>query len=1071
MDTDRNLLFAVLALQADFIDRDCFVQACTLWAARKHTSVADLLVEQGWLSQAHQAVVEQLLQAKLRKHGGDVRASLAEAAGSDVCGALAAIADADVKRSIAGIPGCLNGMATVAEDLPTVPRAESAGRNILYEEIGRGGIGRVLRGRDPELRRDLAIKVLRDEYRDVAVVRRRFVEEAQIGGQLQHPGLVPIYELGRFADQRPYFTMKLVKGRTLADLLSDRPEPRHDLSRFVGIFEQVCHTVAYAHNKRVIHRDLKPANIMVGLFGEVQVMDWGLAKVLGSCDGDPEAASTVIRTLRSDSTAEEDGRTGLVGTPAFMAPEQARGEVDIVDARADVFGLGAILCVILTSLPPYTGADREEVLRQAVAGDLTLAFGRLEGCATDRELVALCRRCLAPRPEGRPVDAAEVAKAVAALRAAADERARRAELERVKAEGEAREAEARAAEQRRRRRVLLAASGIITLVLLAGLSASLWQMFRAIDAEGQANQNAERARDESHAKELALAAEQKARKQAFTALRSMTADVVERKFAQGAFLTEDDRAFLRGIIAQYDAFAAINDDDTDIREVRAEGRYRVGIMRFRLGELKEAEENFDEALSIATRLVAEFPARPEFRQHLAASHHNRGLLLRDTGRLLEAEADYEQALSIYKQLAADLPSQPEFRRALALTHLDRGNLLSTTGRLPEAERDYKQGLRIYAQLAADFPARPAFRHDLASTHLNQGNLLSVTGRLPEAEKEYDQALSIYKQLALDFPSRLEFRQHLATSHHKLGNLLSVTRRLPEAEKEYDQALSIQKQLAADFPSRAEFRQDLAASQINRGNVLRATGRRPEAEKDYDQALSIQKQLANDFPSRPEFRRELANSHNNRGLLLRDAGRLQEAEKDYDQALSIRKQLAAEFPGQPDRRNDLAATCVNLANFHAQQGNWPDAKSLLLDGRPHHLAALKANPRNPTYRQFYRNHLRVLTSVHAGLLEQEDAVRTAETRRALGWNAQVDAYDAARFLSLCIPIVAVHDKLDNRQRKEAAHFYGDAAMKLLRDAVSKGYRDVSDMKKNTDLNPLHPREDFQKLIAELEGDKK
>src|SRR5262249_35921664 len=150
------------------------------------------------------------------------------------------------------------------------------------------------------------------------------------------------------------------------------------------------------------------------------------------------------------------------------------------------------------------------------------------------------------------------------------------------------------------------------------------------------------------------------------------------------------------------------------------------------------------------------------------------------------------------------------------------------------------------------------------------------------------------------------------------------------------------------------------------------------------------------------------------------------------------------------------------------GNWAAAKRLLLEGRPHHLAALKANPRHPTYRQFYQYHLAALTAAHAGLLEQEDAVRTAETCRSPGWDAPADTYNAACFLSLCVPIVAKHDKLDATQRKEAAQFYGDAAMKLLRDAVSKGYKHVAHLKKDTDLDPLRQRDDFQKLVAELVG---
>jgi tetratricopeptide (TPR) repeat protein len=429
----------------------------------------------------------------------------------------------------------------------------------------------------------------------------------------------------------------------------------------------------------------------------------------------------------------------------------------------------------------------------------------------------------------------------------------------------------------------------------------------------------------------ALAAEQQARQLAFAALRSMTADVVERKLAQGAVLTEDDRAFLRGAIAQFDAFAAIKGEDADSRGLRAEGRLRVGTMRYRLGELSEAESDFGQALSIYQRLAAEFPSRPEFRQQLASSYNNRGNLLKD-----------------------------------------RGNLLKDMVWLQEAEKDCDQALRIRKQLVADFPYGSVFRQDLGSSHNNRGILLLETGRLKEAEQ------------------------------------------------------------------------------------------------DLDQALRIRKQLAAEFPFGPEFRQQLASSYHDRGILLRETGQLKEAEQDFNQALSIQERLPAEFRNQPDLRNQLAGTCVNLASRHQQQGDWAAAKRLLLEGRPHHLAALNANPRHPTYRQFYRNHLSVLTWAEAGLLEQQDAVRTAEACRDLGWNPLADAYHAACLLSLCVPIVAKHDKLDEKQRQEAAQFYGDQAMKLLRDAVGKRFQGVAEMRTDSDLDPLRPRQDFQKLIAELEG---
>src|SRR5262249_49376077 len=212
-----------------------------------------------------------------------------------------------------------------------------------------------------------------------------------------------------------------------------------------------------------------------------------------------------------------------------------------------------------------------------------------------------------------------------------------------------------------------------------------------------------------------LEAETKARQQAFAALRSMTTDVVERKFAQGAVLTDDDKAFLRGVIAQFDAFAAIQGDDADSRAARAEGRFRVGRMRYRLGELKEAEADHDAALGIQKQLAADFPTRPEFRQELADGPNQRGAPPEEKGRLKEGEAGYDAALSIYKQLAADFRSSPEFRWELAESHNNRGNLLSATGRFKEAEGDYDAALVIYRQLAADFPNRPDLHNDLAGT--------------------------------------------------------------------------------------------------------------------------------------------------------------------------------------------------------------------------------------------------------------------------------------------------------------------------------------------------------------------
>ena len=171
-----------------------------------------------------------------------------------------------------------------------------SGRLQVFGPIGRGGMGVVLKGRDNDLGRELAVKVLLDRYCDHPAMIRRFIEEAQIGGQLQHPGVVPVYEIGILSDRRPYFAMKLIKGRTLAELLAGRTAAQENLPHLLSIFEAVCQTVAYAHARGVIHRDLKPANIMVGSFGEVQVMDWGRprcsrsAAIRSTCRSQPDSS-------------------------------------------------------------------------------------------------------------------------------------------------------------------------------------------------------------------------------------------------------------------------------------------------------------------------------------------------------------------------------------------------------------------------------------------------------------------------------------------------------------------------------------------------------------------------------------------------------------------------------------------------------------------------------------------------------------------------------------------------------------------------------------------------------------
>ncbi|MCR9245148.1 MAG: protein kinase [bacterium] len=368
--------------------------------------------------------------------------------------------------------------------------ARDAGKYVIQGELGRGGVGAVHRGHDQDLGRDVAMKFLHAKYKDEPAILHRFVEEAQIGGQLQHPGIVPVYELG-MSDGRPFFTMKMVKGQTLAQALSDRRSSASDRRRFLAIFEQICQTMAYAHARGVVHRDLKPANVMIGSFGEVQVVDWGMGKVLkrGGVADEKRAAElqsqlSVIETVRSAGHGTQSIMGSVMGTPAYMPPEQARGDVDAMDARSDVFALGAILCEILTGQPPYVG-EQSDLITMAAMAKLDDAQARLAASGADDDLIELATECLMPAPAARPQSAEAVASRIHEHLGAAEARAHDANI--------------RAAALKRTQKLGIA----LTVVIAAGLGASLWFWRDADTQRGVAEKAASDAKTAEQAEKTA----------------------------------------------------------------------------------------------------------------------------------------------------------------------------------------------------------------------------------------------------------------------------------------------------------------------------------------------------------------------------------------------------------------------------------------------------------------------------------------------------------------------------------------------------------------------------------------
>ncbi|WP_165440506.1 protein kinase domain-containing protein [Rubripirellula amarantea] len=280
--------------------------------------------------------------------------------------------------------------------------------------IGFGGMGVIYDATDTYFNRNVALKVLRDDYvSDVRMVKR-FVHEARTTAKLQHPGIAPVYDMGETSEGCPYFSMQLIRGETLASLVSHADSSPLQQSRELGVFASVCQTIAYAHSQGVVHLDLKPSNIMVGLFGQVRVVDWGLSQEIedlaipfSAREESSSANETTDASLGKTRTAVQ-----ITGTLAYMPPEQARGEQ--IGSYSDVFGLGAILCEILTGEPPFSVCNVNKAYQQAVTASLTHAFERLDHCGSERRLIDLAKVCLSSEPGERPCDAKSVASAITA---------------------------------------------------------------------------------------------------------------------------------------------------------------------------------------------------------------------------------------------------------------------------------------------------------------------------------------------------------------------------------------------------------------------------------------------------------------------------------------------------------------------------------------------------------------------------------------------------------------------------------------------------------------------------------
>jgi eukaryotic-like serine/threonine-protein kinase len=415
--TKRGFIFCLFAVQLGHATAEQFIQVGVDWVSNPETDFLGEFQKVADIDPEKLALLNQLTDVAIEHHGDDVEKTLQGMGLEHGLDDLAELSLAPYAKADPTLPEPPMALNIDFAD-PRVIQ-EDRDRYTRKSEYSRGGMGRILLVHDQFLARDIALKELlphglqgttatpgkETPLKRTAGMVARFLREAKITGQLEHPNIVPVYELGRREEGSFYYTMKLIRGESMSATLKNTKNMDERMA-LLPHFVDLCQAVAYAHSRQVVHRDLKPSNIMLGPFGETVVIDWGLAKVVGQTDDVADEISSVLDSFRLENADDDEFRTrtgARLGTPAYMSPEQARGEISTIGPQSDVFSLGSMLYELLTGSPPFDDKP-VSLLLQRIAHDQVPAVGTV-GRDLPPELSAICDRALRHDVDDRYEDA------------------------------------------------------------------------------------------------------------------------------------------------------------------------------------------------------------------------------------------------------------------------------------------------------------------------------------------------------------------------------------------------------------------------------------------------------------------------------------------------------------------------------------------------------------------------------------------------------------------------------------------------------------------------------------------
>jgi len=779
-------------------------------------------------------------------------------------------------------------LTPAAHDTPTTAHAQSGntasypseparvryfGDYEIIREIARGGMGVVFQARQSSLNRPVALKmILAGQLADETDIRR-FHTEAEAAANLDHPGIVPIYEVGQH-DGQHYFSMGFVEGQSLSQRISSGPLPAREAAELV---RRVADAIQYAHERGVIHRDLKPANILLDKSGNPRVTDFGLAK-----------------KVQSDSGLTGSGQ--IMGTPSYMPPEQAGGKRGEIGPPADVYALGATLYCLISGKPPFQAATVMDTVLQVI-GDEPVAPRRLNP-SIPRDLETICLKCLEKDPARRYASAAALGEDLRRFLANEPISARPVRLPE------------RAWRWSRRNPLAAALITLVVLLTTAGTATitALWirseTQRRAAVAAGL---RAERSREEAvaasqraeNSRQEAVAAGQRAEANAATARRAVN-DYLDRITTspqlQRPGLSGLRRDLLTRALSYYENLLQESAADPGLRAEAAGAQERAAMILSELGDTSKALAASQRAVALNEQLVRDQPNNMVHTQRLAAALNSLASAQRATRHSDEALATYRRSAEIHEALLRAQPHDADDAANLAVTWSNLAKTMGNVGRVQESDTLLDRTRKHLEDLGQRLPGATRPRELLADVLHTIGDHAADRGEFAPARDLYQRSLALHEAIVREHPDDWGALVQLARINNELGLLHSHFKYPDEALRYYEKSRDIRERLLAAEPASAELQEYLSRSLDNLGNLRNSLGKYSEALPVLERVCELRGRMVAASPGNAEMQGSFGGALHNLAMSHEGLGHLAEAERLYREAITHQERARAIQPG-------------------------------------------------------------------------------------------------------------------------------------------------------------------------------